>query len=174
MEKVREIFRKFGEMVFRLAANHLFSVGTNTVEQMDIEQAVSTLYKRGNNSNALCTAEMEEQILRCAYELSKLSLWDVLGFIKTDVEIEGAVVHPGIILQFHNDITGREYATYVVSAGADGELIEEAADEIAMNGKSTTAETCELIHATLKAKGLHPKPIEPDYRFGLNLRRGGK
>lgn len=98
-KNIKDIQKKYGENIFRMAITHLFETGVKALQDVDVEPICKKIIDETPES-AIMTGELQADILRCAAELAKLSLWDVLRFVQTDVQIYGATVHPGVIIEF--------------------------------------------------------------------------
>lgn len=82
--KVGKIENKYGSILFRTGLGYMIDKGmdfcSNLVDE-DIEQV---------KGNAMMTAEFVQDMIRCAKELSQLSLWeDIIPYIKEHVSVYG-------------------------------------------------------------------------------------
>ena len=82
--KVGRIENKYGLILFRTGLGYMIDKGmdfcSNLVDE-DIEKV---------EGNALMTAEFVQDMIRCAKELSQLSLWDdIMPYIKEHVNVYG-------------------------------------------------------------------------------------
>lgn len=123
-KNIKDIQKKYGENIFRMAITHLYETGAKAIQEVDIEKECKKIIDETPES-AIMTGELQADILRCAAELSKLPLWDVLRFVQTDIQIYGATVHPGVIIEFRRNASGKEIFTCVVPPDTDDETIEE-------------------------------------------------
>lgn len=126
---VKEIQRKYGEHVFRMAITHLFDVGVKHLKNADVEKICQEILET-TPKNSILTPELSADILRCSVELAKLPIWDVIKFIKTDIEISGAVVHPGIVIEFRQNALGDLIFSGVVPADIDDGTLDEIQEAI--------------------------------------------
>lgn len=125
MNNISDIRKQYGENVFRLAITHLFEVGINQLSDIDVEAECEQIIKT-TPQNSIFTGELSADIMRCAAELAKVPLWDILKFIKTDVGIDSVTVHPGMIIEFRQNAT----EDFIMSRIASGVVTEEMIDEI--------------------------------------------
>ena len=104
--KLRELYQKYGDYVFRLALCVLFYNGMKNIKESELEKECMTIIK-STPENSLVTGEMQANIYHCAYDLSEMTVWDILKFVRTDIEIDGAIVHPGMIVEFRQSANGK-------------------------------------------------------------------
>lgn len=128
---VKEIQRKYGEHVFRMAITHLFGVGVKHLKNADVEKTCQEILET-TPKNAILTPELSADILRCSAELAKIPIWDLLKFVKTDIEISGATVHPGIVIEFRQNALGDLIYSGVVPADTDDGTLDEIKESISM------------------------------------------
>lgn len=128
---VKEIQRKYGEQIFRMAITHLFDVGVKHLKNADVEKTCQEILKT-TPKNSILTPELSADILRCSVELAKISIWDLLKFVKTDIEISGATVHPGIVIEFRQNALGDLIYSGVVPADTDDGTLNEIEESISM------------------------------------------
>ena len=128
---IKEIQRKYGEHVFRMAITHLFDIGVKHLKDADVEQTCQEILET-MPKNSILTPELSADILRCSVEIAKLPIWDVLKFIKTDIEISGAVVHSGIIIEFRQNALGDLIFSGVVPADTDECTLYEIEESVNM------------------------------------------
>ena len=127
--KLRELYQKYGDYVFRLALCVLFYNGMKNIKESELEKECMTIIK-STPENSLVTGEMQANIYRCAYDLSEMTVWDILKFVRTDIEIDGAIVHPGMIVEFRQSAIGKGIMTLVLPPETTEEQIEELLDTI--------------------------------------------
>ncbi len=127
--KIRELHQKYGEYVFRLALSVFFDIGMKNIKRHEIDKECEKIVQ-STPKNALVTGEMQANIYRCAYELSKMTVWDILKYVRTDLEIEGAIVHPGMIVQFRQSANDREIMTVVLPPEITEGQVEDLLDGI--------------------------------------------
>jgi len=126
--KIRELYKKYSETTFRMALDHLFDIGIVNFSKRS-EQDIENICRKSLSetpNNSLISGKARADIIRCAYELSKFSVWDILKFVQTDLKIDGATVHPGIIIRFLNNESGAEIKTVVVPSETTTEQIDTA------------------------------------------------
>lgn len=128
-EKIRGLYHKYGEYAFRLALTVLFSSGMNNIKKSELEKECEKIVKN-TSDNSLVTGEMQANIYRCAYALSEMTVWDILKFVRTDLEIDGAIVHPGMIVEFRQNVSGKVISTLVLPPETTEEQVEDLLDGI--------------------------------------------
>ena len=75
---IKEIQRKYGEHVFRMAITHLFDIGVKHLKDADVEQTCQEILET-MPKNSILTPELSADILRCSVEIAKLPIWNALG-----------------------------------------------------------------------------------------------
>ena len=165
--EIRNIYKKFGEPVFRMALSHMVAIGSNRMKKVVIEDAVREILTAG--SNGLITHEMQIEILKCSWELAQHELWDILAFVQTDIGIQGVTIHPGVIVDFFDSRTDKKCCTYVLPADIDEDLIEEVADTIRKKRSlhNYGGQLDAAIRTELREKGVTVKPVGQD--FGIEI-----
>ena len=128
---IKELQKKYGEHVFRMSITHLFDVGAKHLKDADVEKTCQEIHKT-TPKNSILTPELSADILRCSVELARLPIWDVLKFVKTDIEISGATVHPGIVIEFRQNALGDLILSGVVPADTDDDTLYEIEESISM------------------------------------------
>lgn len=135
--KLRELYQKYGDYVFRLALCVLFYNGMKNIKESELEKECMTIIK-STPENSLVTGEMQANIYRFAYDLSEMTVWDILKFARTDIEIDGAIVHPGMIVEFRQSANGKGIMTLVLPPETTEEQIEELLDTIEREVETNT------------------------------------
>lgn len=167
IKEIREICKRYGEPVFRMALTHMTSVGTYHLQNTNIEETVKEIMESGRNT--FITPAMQVEILRCAGELAKHDLWDILSFVQMDIGIQGVTVHPGVIVDFFDSRTDKKCCTYVLPADIDEDLIEEVADTIRKKRSlhNYGGQIDAAIRTEFREKGVTVKPVGQD--FGIEI-----
>ncbi len=167
-EVIKAIQKKYSESIFMMAITHLFETGINLIKEADIEKECKKIIEETPEC-AIMTGELQADILRCAAELAIIPLWDVLRFIKTDVGIYGATVHPGIIIEFRRNTTDKEILTCVIPSGTNEETIEDVLNQIEADITEQASEKGsyrlpyeDFIRSAFKKHGIRPQAVIPD------------
>ena len=161
-QKIKEIHKKYNDLVFRCAISHLFNVGGDTLRSADVEAGRRTIREKGDTP--LMTAEFSEKIFLCAVELAQVDIWEVLKFVQTDIPISDCTVHPGKIVEFRRVESGDKILTCVVSPYEDDGKLEEV-EEILNAEKAKFPfgyRTPDAIYKALHKVGIRPQEIEAD------------
>ncbi len=127
--KIKELHQKYGEYVFRLALSVLFDIGMKNVKDSELKKQCEEIAQK-TPDNALITGEMQANIYRCAHALSEMSVWDILKYVRTDLEIDGAIVHTGMIVEFRQNVSGKVISTLVLPPETTEEQVEDLLDGI--------------------------------------------
>lgn len=171
--EIRAINKKYDETVFRMALDHLFRVGSDAlskVSEEEIAKVCNTIIET-EPKNSLMTGEVRANVLKCAYELSKISVWDIFKYIQGEMRIDGMTVHPGAIIRLVREYNGKELSTVVVSADATDECIDKAFEAIGnkvseykrLYGSGLHSfNAYDEIKAAFNDVGIRVKTIEPD------------
>ncbi len=90
--KIKEVEDKYGLLLFRMGLTHLMDVGIRHLTKEIIISCYEQINKEeeeliANGKHPIMTAEFQIQIIDCAYDLAQFSPWDLLFYVKKDVEI---------------------------------------------------------------------------------------
>lgn len=164
LEKIREISKKHGENVFRMALSHMVAVGADCLHNINVEEAVKEILA-SDEPAALITPQMQAAILRCAWELAQQDLWDILAFVQTDIGIQGISVHPGVIVDFYDQQRGVKCCTFVLPADTSDDQIEDVAEEIrkAKLPHCHDDQLAALIRTEFRKKGICVDAVKQDW-----------
>lgn len=127
--KLNEISRKYGEVVLRMSISHLMLKGAEAFTDIDLE-AECEKSRRETPEKSLLSTDLIEQIIRCCYELAQIDAWDILCFIKANIEIDGVYTQSGKLLHFCGNATGDDIGAYVVPNETTDEQIADAEKKI--------------------------------------------
>ena len=94
-EKLKEITaieNKYGLMLFRMGLTHLVDVGVRHLDDETVEDSIKQISAKGEEDKSngviqVMTPEFQCDIIRCAAELAKFSIWDLFLYIKECVTI---------------------------------------------------------------------------------------
>jgi hypothetical protein len=95
MEKQKEISdieNKYGDALFRMGLAHMVDVGIRHLTDENVEECFKQITAndeavRANGAVPIMTAEFQCEIVRCAAELAKFSVWKLFTYIKNHVAI---------------------------------------------------------------------------------------
>ncbi len=167
MDKMIEISRKYAEPTLRMAITHLIDKGREAFVNLDIEETCKKVLAE-TPKNSLITAELQAEIIRCCKELCEVDIWDILRYVKTEIEIYGVYTVNGQLLRFLKNATGDYVAAYIVPNGADDEQISEASERLdvlideygkAHNGFYGNIDYRELIKKAFAEQGITLKSL---------------
>jgi len=84
---LKTLERKYGDVLFRMALAHMVDVGARNLTDENVEAAIEQISAKDaadkdNGAVSIMTPEFQIQIVRCAVELAKFSIWDVLQYLK--------------------------------------------------------------------------------------------
>ena len=169
IEKLTDISRKYGEVVFRMSVSHLMLKGSEAFTDIDLE-SVCEKARKETPENSILSADLIDQIIRCCYELAQVDAWELLCFIKTHIKIDGVYTQSGKLLHFCGNATGDSIGVYMVPNEATDEQIEDAKkrldDAIEEYGKQHSSDYSEFDHgeAIIRAfREVGVKIRQPEY-----------
>lgn len=170
MKKIKEIWKKYNDYVFRLAVTHLFSVGIENLKNINIDVVAKECIEN-TPDNYPMTGEFRAQLMRCAYELAQLPMWDILKFVQTEIKIDNTTVHPNVFVQFRSASTNEEYLSFALPADTsefDVEEIVERIDQLKEQHKSLHGSLYEFpyrkaIRSALEEKGIKAAELPVDH-----------
>ena len=90
--EIRNLEDKYGLIPFRMGLTHLVDVGHRNLTDEDVEEAFRQIIAEGESDNengikTFLTPEFKCELVRCAAELAKFSIWDLFAYIKDHVTI---------------------------------------------------------------------------------------
>jgi len=168
-KKLKKIQEKYGEDIFRLAITHLIYVGIEHFSKMDID-ALCEKARRDTPDNSIMTGEFQADILRCAHEVCKYSVDDLLRYVKTDVSMAGIPPHICLMIAFRANATERLIMSCMLPPDTDREILNDLTNEIEhqedefekKHGSLYGFDLCCVIEDTAKALNIPLEPIQYD------------
>lgn len=124
-KEIRAIHKKYGETAFRMGVAHLFDVGSRHLTKESVEAACEKLI-RETPDNSLLTGEMQAALTRCAYELSKQDVFDVITYVAVHLPLNDFVVREGKLIEVRRNGTEESVCVCTVPSDTDEEFIDEA------------------------------------------------
>ncbi len=118
VQAIKDQYTKYGEAVFRMAVTHLFQKGTERIKEEDVEASCRAV-RRNTPHNSIVSANMLEEVVRCASELAQFDLWDILLYVKAYLEIGGVTVHPGVTVYLYDRKSGAYITNFLLNAEVD-------------------------------------------------------
>ena len=91
-QQISAIENKYGIVLFRMGLTHLVDVGIRHLTDENVEENIKQIKANGVEDKAngivnIMSAEFQCEILRCAAELAKFSIWELFAYIKMYVAI---------------------------------------------------------------------------------------
>jgi hypothetical protein len=91
-QEISAIENKYGLALFRMGLTHLVDVGIRHLTEVNVNENIKQIKAKGEADQAngvvtVMTAEFQCEILRCAAELAKFSVWELFAYIKKHVAI---------------------------------------------------------------------------------------
>ena len=92
LNEIQNIENKYGLVLFRMGLSHLVDTGHRNISDGDIEAGIQQIMAKGEEDTAngkipVMTPEFQCEILRCATELTRYSIWALFAYIKKYVEV---------------------------------------------------------------------------------------
>jgi hypothetical protein len=92
-QEISAIENKYGLVLFRMGLTHLVDVGVRHLTDENVKESVRQIAakseaEQANGVVSVMTAEFQCQIVRCAAELARFSIWELFAYIKNHVAIE--------------------------------------------------------------------------------------
>lgn len=128
-KELKIIQEKYGEDIFRLAITHLIHVGIEQFTKEDIDVLCERAL-RESPDNAIMTGEFQTSILRCAHEICRFFVDDLMKFIKTDVSMAGIPPHLRFMIAFRANATEHLIMSCMLPPDADTDMLNELTAEI--------------------------------------------
>ena len=128
-KELKIIQEKYGEDIFRLAITHLIHMGIEHFSKEDIDVLCERALHESPD-NAIMTGGYQVNILRCAHEICRFSVEDLLKFVKTDVNMAGIPPHIRLMIAFRANATERLIMSCMLPADMDREVLNDLTEEI--------------------------------------------
>lgn len=128
-KELKEIQEKYGEDIFRLAITHLIHVGIEQFSKKDIDVLCERALHESPD-NAIMTGGYQVNILRCAHEICRFSIDDLLKFVKTDVSMAGIPPHLRLMIAFRANATEHLIMSCMLPTDADHEMLNTLTEEV--------------------------------------------
>lgn len=77
IDKIRDCY---GEPIFRCALAHLFNKGTDNFNEEVVNDTINEISKE-DDTNQFMTNDFKIELIKCAFDLSKVEVWDILRYI---------------------------------------------------------------------------------------------
>jgi hypothetical protein len=92
LNKIRAIEDKYGLVLFRCGLGHLMDMGHQNFDDDVVAENVKLIMAQGEKDKAngnitILTPEYQCEILYCAAELAKFSVWTLFAYIKKYVHV---------------------------------------------------------------------------------------
>ena len=92
LTEIYKIENKYGLVLFRMGFTHLVEIGTRHFTDENIAECFQQIEMEAESDKAtnrisIMTPEFKCEIVRCAAELSKISIWTLFAYIKEYVMV---------------------------------------------------------------------------------------
>lgn len=92
MKEIRNIENKYGLVLFRMGLSHLVDVGHRNLTDENVRESVEQIMAQveedaANGKLSVMTPEFQCEIVRCAAELARFSIWTLFAYVKKYVEV---------------------------------------------------------------------------------------
>ena len=93
---IKTLERKYGTVLFRMGLSHLVDIGYRNLGDDEVEEGVRQIMAQGeedraNGKKPVMTPEFLCEVLRCATELARFSIWTLFAYIKYHVVVSEEV-----------------------------------------------------------------------------------
>lgn len=93
MKEIRNLENKYGLLIFRVGLTHLVDVGHRNLDDKSLKERLKQILEEGewdkvNGVKPIMAPEFKCEILRCAAELAKFSIWTLFAYIKKHVVVD--------------------------------------------------------------------------------------
>ena len=92
VQAIKNVENKYGLILFRMGLTHLVDVGYRNLTDENVEETIKQIKVQGEADKAegkisVMTPEFQCEIVRCAAELAKVSIWTLFAYIKKHLDI---------------------------------------------------------------------------------------
>ena len=87
MKGIQKLEDKYGLVLFRMALSHMVDVGHRTLDVPYVEESIKQIMSEGRDEDSFMSPEFQCEIIRCAAELTKFSIWTLFAYIKKHVVV---------------------------------------------------------------------------------------
>jgi hypothetical protein len=94
LKDIRALEDKYGLALFRMGLTHLVDVGYRTFDVPYVEESIRQIMEEGeadktDGGASVMSSEFQCEIIRCAAELTRFSIWTLFAYIKKYVDTGG-------------------------------------------------------------------------------------
>ena len=166
MEKktISEICGKKDPWIVNMALTLLINKGRENFTEDKVAAELARI-ETMDAPNTLIMPELSKSILECADELAKFDVLDILTFVQTGFKIDRVTVHPGVLLEVHDDKGNSVLFRGYLPADTDKDTLEELSEKLTVlreNARQTHTDMRSTVPKVLKEMGIPFKPDESD------------
>ena len=173
-KQISELGKKYGEHMVRMAIDHVIGVGANNLKDVDADAVCKKILKE-TPENYIMTPEFRAELMRCAIELARNPIGDILKYIQTNMEYDGVTVHPGVILEFKQNATCKHIMSCVVPADTNDCTLDDVVKAVEGKAEAYISEKgsaygfsyCQAIEEAFKAAKIRLRDIPVDKTYYL-------
>lgn len=161
---INEICVKRDPWIVNMALTLLINKGRENFTEDKVAAELARI-EAMDTPNTLIMPELSKSILECADELAKFDVLEILAYVQTDFKIDRVTVHPGVLLEVHDDKGNIVLFRGYLPADTAKDTLEELAEKlesIRENARQTNTDMRNAIPKVLKEIGIPYKPYEPD------------
>ena len=94
LNEIKRIEDKYGLVTFRMGLTHLIDVGVRHLDDENVAECIQQIKAQCEEDGAngvikVMSPSFECEIVRCAAELAKFQIWDLIAYIKKYVVVDG-------------------------------------------------------------------------------------
>ena len=91
--QIKMIEEKYGLVLFRTGLSHLIDVGHRNLDDENVAECIKQIHEKAEAEKetgkiSVMTPEFQCDIVRCAAELAKFGIWDLIAYIKKYVVVK--------------------------------------------------------------------------------------
>ena len=93
MKELQALENKYGLVIFRAGLTHMVDVGHRNLDDNSVDEWIKQIISQGELDKAdgktpIMTPKFQCEIVRCAAELVKFSIWTLFAYIKKHVVVD--------------------------------------------------------------------------------------
>ena len=87
LDKISAVENKYGLVLFRMGLTYLIDVGVRHLNDENIDEYIHQIGVETGNASIM-TPDFKREVVHCAAELAKFSIWTLIAYIKKYVAVD--------------------------------------------------------------------------------------
>ena len=90
LNEIKDIENKYGLILFRMGLTHLIDAGHRNLDDESAAECIRQILEKAENDTehrSIMTPDFQCNVVRCAAELAKFAIWDLIAYIKKYVTV---------------------------------------------------------------------------------------